>query len=105
MSKEKAIEFLEKLEKDEAFRKSVIFARNKLFGEGETGTPTPEILSGLGFNSQDMHEAMYARGSNLSTEQIREITGGAEKMPDDKLEIIALMHVYGVTQAEAPAES
>ncbi|MBP1859370.1 hypothetical protein [Rhizobium herbae] len=105
MSKEKAIEFLERLENDEDFRKAVIDARNKLFGAGQTGTPTPDIIAELGFNSQDMHEAMYARGSNLSTDQIRSITGGAEKMPIDKLETIALMHIYGVTQAEAPPES
>ncbi len=105
MSKEKAIQFLEKLERDGEFRKAVIDARNKLFGVGKTGTATPEILKNLGFNSQDMHEAMYARGSNLSTEQIRAITGGAENMPLDKLETIALMHIYGVTQAEVPPEA
>jgi hypothetical protein len=43
---------------------------------------------------------MYDRGANFWTEQIKKITGGASNIIDDKFEVIALMHVYGVTIAQ-----
>lgn len=105
MSKQNAVDFLKKIESDPAFRKSVIQARNELFSPNATGTPLPSDFQALGFSIQDMHEAMYERGTKLSTAQLREITGGAEKIPDDKLEVIAFMHVYGVTAAVEPPQS
>jgi Nif11 domain len=101
MAKENAIAFLEKIESDPEFRKSIITARNQLFGVGKTGTAPPDILSALGFNIQDMHEAMYERGTKLTTEQLREITGGAENIPDHELEVIAFVHAYGMNMAQS----
>jgi len=99
MSKENALAFLERLEQDANFRKSIIDAR-KVKSPQSAIVPTSEELASLGFDIKDMHEAMYDRGTNLSTEQIKEITGGASNIIDDKFEVIALMHVYGVTIAQ-----
>lgn len=99
MSKENALAFLERLEQDENFRKSIIDAR-KITSPQSAIVPTTDEFAALGFDIKDMHEAMYERGINLSIDEIKEITGGAANLIDDKLEIIAFMHVYGVTKAE-----
>ncbi|CRL98310.1 Nif11-like leader peptide family natural product precursor [Pseudomonas sp. 8 R 14] len=99
MSKENALAFLERLEKDEDFRKAIINAR-KVASPQSAVVPTTDEFVTLGFDIKDMHEAMYERGTNLSIDEIKEITGGAANLVDDKLEVIAFMHVYGVTKAE-----
>ena len=97
MSKQNALLFLERLENDEQFRKSVINARKALKSQSPIGDMKH---SEFDFDIKDMYDAMYERGTNLSVEQIKEITGGVSNLIDDKLEVIAFMHVYGVTKAE-----
>lgn len=95
MSKQNALNFLKQLEEDSNFRAKVVEAAQNRADL----RPQSIDFDQLGFNVQDMHEAMREFSPSLTAEQIREITGGVENLPKEEFERIALMHVYGVTAA------